>query len=289
MSWGADRLRALRERLNPEASSSRIGAGFAAIAGGIVLAVLGVGLVVLNDLALPRPSWLREVGFVSAAAGLPLFLMGLAITLRSTRLERATVVLASFLIAGSLTAFSFWYPDAWHLTVQAPNGYAIGGYLVGITVISAATSSCLARHLVDSARPVRGAEAEGDEREWTDADIREDIRWAEEQGYTWGGVRKGRPGTEITLEREVAPIEFKGRGAQFLVSEEGVETSQEGSQRLKALQGRMDEDRTRVDPGTVDEQVGHLKQLKQRKRAEERERRNSWWWRLRHPIKWLRG
>lgn len=254
-----------------------------------MLAVLGVGLVVLNDLALPRPSWLREVGFVAAAAGLPLFLMGLAVTLRSTRLERAAVGIGSLLVAGGVTAFSYWYPDAWHLTVQAPNGYAIAGYLFGVTIISAGTSSCLARHLVEAARP-RQARAEGDEkREWTDEDIRKDLQWAKEQGYTWGGVPESQPQTEITLEKEVESIEFKGRGQQFMVSEEAAHTSEEGSQRLKAMRGRMEEDRTRVDPGTVDDQVGHLKQLKQQKREEERQKRQSWSWRLRHPIQWIRG
>lgn len=291
MSWGAERLRAWRDRLNPEASSSRIGAGFGAIAAGTMLAVLGVALVVLNDLALlTRPSWLRELGFVAAASGLPLFLAGISVTLPSSWIERGTVGTGSLLVAGGVIAFSVWYPHNWHLTVQAPNGYAIGGYLAGITMISAGTASCLARHLVNSVRPIHKEAAEKKEgHEWTDEEIRSDIRWAEQQGYTWGGIPENQPQTEITLESSVETVEFKGRGEQYLVSEEALHTSEEGSQRLKAMRGRMDEDRTRVDQGTMDEQVGHLKQLKQRKRAEERDKRSSLGWKLTHPIRWLRG
>jgi hypothetical protein len=291
MSWGAERLRAWRDRLNPEASSSRIGAGFGAIAAGVVLAVLGVALVVLNDTALlTRPSWLRELGFVAAATGLPLFLAGISVTLPSSWFERGAVAIGSLLVGGGVIAFSVWYPHNWHLTVQAPNGYAIGAYLAGITTISAGTSSCLARHLVNSVRPVHKEAAEAEDgREWTDEDIRSDIRWAEQQGYTWGGLPENQPQTEITLESSVESVEFKGQGDQVLVSEEAAHTSEEGSQRLKAMRGRMNEDRTRVDDGTMDEQVGHLKQLKARKRAEEQEKRSSLGWKLRHPIQWLRG
>lgn len=255
-----------------------------------MLAVLGVALVVLNDTALlTRPSWLRELGFVSAAAGLPLFLVGISVTLPSSWIERGTVSTGSLLVAGGVIAFSVWYPHNWHLTVQAPNGYAIGAYLVGITAISGGTSSCLARHLVNSVRPVHKEAAADDSREWTDEEIRSDIRWAEEQGYTWGGLPESQPQTEITLESSVDSVEFRGRGEQFLVSEEAVETSEEGSQRLKAMRGRMEDDRTRVDQGTMDEQVGHLKQLKERKRAEREEKRSSLGWKLKHPIQWLRG
>lgn len=288
MSWGARRLRELRDRLNPDASSSRVGAGFASVAGGLVLAILGVGLVVLNDLALPRPSWLREVGFVSAAAGLPLFLMGLAVTLPSTRLERVGVGLGSLLVAASVTAFAAWYPEGWHLTVQAPNGYAIGGYLIGITLVSAGTASCLARHIVSTAAPGQRARESGEGREWTGEDVREDLRWAEEQGYTWGGIPDGQPASEITLEKEVEAVEFQGQAPQFLVTEEEAEEPQRSSRRLRALQGRMDDDRSRVD-SDVHEQVGDLAELQRRKREQRRERRQSWSWRLRHPIRWLRG
>lgn len=289
MSWGAERLRAWRDRLNPDASSSRVGAGFGAIAGGTVLAVLGVSLVVLNDLALlTRPSWLRELGFVAAATGLPLFLFGISVTLPSSWPERGTVGTGSLLVAAGVIAFSVWYPHNWHLTVQAPNGYAIGSYLVGVTLISAGASSCLARHLVNSVRPVHREAAEKEGHEWTDEDIQADIRWAEEQGYTWGGIPDSQPQTEITLESEVGAIEFKGRGQQVLVSEEAGQTSLQGSQRLSAMRGRMEEKRSSTD-SDVEAQVGDLKQLKAMKRRKEQEKRQSLAWKLRHPIKWLRG
>jgi hypothetical protein len=290
MSWGAERLQAWRDRLNPEASSSRVGAGFGAIAAGTMLAILGVALVVLNDMALlTRPSWLRELGFVAAASGLPLFFLGVTITLPSSMYERAAVGIGSLTGAAGVIAFSVWYPHNWHLTVQAPNGYAIGSYLVGVTTLAGGTSSCLARHLVNSVRPVHKEQAETEEgREWSDEDVRADIRWAEKQGYTWGGIPDSQPQTEITLENQVEAVEFKGRGDQVLVSEESAQTSEEGSQRLKAMRGRMDEDRSRVDQGTMDEQVGHLKQLKAKKRREEQRKRQSLSWKLRHPLQWLR-
>lgn len=252
------------------------------------MAILGVALVVLNDVALPRPSWLREVGFVTAAAGLPLFLMGLAVTLPSTKLERGAVGLGSLMVAGAVSAFSVWYPDAWHLTVQAPNGYAIGGYLVGMTLISAGTSSCLARHLIESARPVAQAEAEDEQRDWSEADVREDIRWAEKQGWTWGGIPQARPQTQITLEDDVERVEFKGQGKQFVTTEESVEQPKRGSEQLRAMRGRLEEDRSSTD-SDVEAQVGDLKELQRRKQQQQQKRQQSWAWRLKHPIKWLRN
>jgi hypothetical protein len=55
------------------------------------------------------------------------------------------------------------------------------------------------------------------------------------------------------------------------------------------MRGHMEEDRTRVDDGTMDQQVSDLKQLKARKRQEQREKRSSLTWKLKHPIQWLRG
>lgn len=289
MSWGAERLRAWRDRLNPEASSSRIGAGFGAIAAGTMLAVLGVALVVLNDLALlTRPSWLRELGFVAAASGLPLFLAGISVTLPSSWIERGTVGTGSLLVAAGVIAFSVWYPHNWHLTVQAPNGYAIGGYLAGITLISAGTSSCLARHLVNSVRPVHKEAAEKEDgHEWTDEEIRADIRWAEDQGWNWGGVREDKVDVTLRLKEDVEPMEIKGNFGQKMLEEHGsTEEAVQAAHSLTNLRGVQPQ---RAEKDTLEDQVGDLKKLRARKRKQREKKRQSWSWRLRHPFKWIFG
>jgi len=263
---------------------------FAVVAGGLALAVLGVGIVALSDTALERPSWLREVGFVAASAGLPLFLMGLAAALPSNRLERATVGVGSLLAAASIVAFSYWYPNAWHLTVQAPNGYAIVGYLFGLTMISAGTSACIGTHLAHVARARGEAGKLEDEgpTEPSEAEIRRDLEWAKRQGWTWGGVPENRPHAELTLEDATERLEFKGRGDRVLTEETSVEEDVQSAHSLKALQGRLNEERTSTDDD-VAAQVDDLKQFKSKQQKKREEQRNSWAWRIRHPLKWLSG
>lgn len=286
MSRGAAQVvRSLWNRLNPEASDQRMAIAFATLAGGAVLGLLGVLIVAFGDLVLPRPSWIRELGFAAAAAGLPVFLTGLAAALPSRWWERALVAAGLALTAVGVGLFAWWYPDQWHLTVQAPNGYAIGSYLIGTTFLAAGTAGCLGTYLIERAEGASQAAAEGAQREVSEEEIMEDIRWAEKQGWTWGGVREDQVDVELRLQEEVEPIQFKGQGAQFLEAEEHSEPDVQNARALSNLKG-IQPQRTDDDVGS---QVGHLKQLKQAKREEERRKRESWSWKLTHPFQWLGG
>lgn len=287
MSRGAVQLvRQWLEHLNPEASDERMAIAFATLTGGAVLSILGVLVVAFGDLVLPRPSWIREMGFVAAAGGLPVFLTGLTLALPSRWWERALVAGGLVSTAGAIVMFSLLYPHQWHITVQTPNGYAIGLYLLGTTFLAAGTAGCLGTYLAES---VRGAAAKGargaDQREYTDEEIRRDLLWAEEQGWSWGGVRQGQVDVELRLKEDVEPIEFKGLGPAFLEHQEREEASVTSAKALTNLQGIQPE-RTDTD---VEDQVGHLKQLRQAKRQEEQARRESWAWKLTHPFQWLGG
>lgn len=258
---------------------------FATLSGGAVLSILGVIVVAFGDLVLPRPSWIRELGFVAAAGGLPVFLTGLTAALPSRWWQRTLVAGGVISAAGGIVMFSLLYPHQWHITVQTPNGYAIGLYLAGMTMLSAGTAGSLGTYLTER---VQGAvsHAEGErQRDYSEEEILADLRWAEEQGWNWGGVRKSGVDVELRLKESVEPIEFKGRGAQFLESHEEDAASAGPAKALTNLKGIQP---TRTD-SDVDAQVGNLKQLKERKRAKEQTKRDSWVWKLTHPLKWLTG
>lgn len=288
MSSGAARVvQDWFERLNPEASDERMALAFAALAGGAVLSLLGVLVVAIGDVAVPGTFWTRQLGFAAAAAGLPVFLTGVATALPSSWWERALVAGGLLATAGAVGLFAYLYPDQWHLTVRTPNGYAIGLYVTGATMISAGTAGCLGTYLIDRAR-ASGAGGEGSQgRSYSDEDIRKDLRWAEEQGWNWGGVRDSKIDAELRLKEDVEPMEIKGNvGSQLL---EEHETTEEAVNAARSLTGMRGTQPKHAEPDTLEDQVGDLKALRQRKRRKREQRRQSWGWRLRHPIQWLRG
>lgn len=275
------------ESLNPEASDERMALAFATLVGGAVLAIAGVVIVALSDLALARPSWLRGLGFGSAAAGLPIFLSGLVLGLPSQWWERALVAFgfASTMVAVGI--FAYLYPDQWHVTVHTPNGYAIGLYLMGITSISAGTAGSLGTYITEQMRSQAEQAKREQQRSYSDEEIREDIRWAEEQGWTWGGVRKDKVDVELKLKEEVEPLEIKGNLGSKLLEEHG--STEEAVQAAHSLTNMRGVQPTTTERDTLESQVGDLKALRQKKRKQQQLKRQSWAWRLKHPIQWLRG
>lgn len=286
MSRGAvNVIRKWWNRLNPEASSQRMALAFAVLAGGAVLALLGVIVVAFGDLVLPRPSWIRELGFLAAAGGLPVFLTGLAIALPSRWWERTLVAGGLIACAGAVLLFAILYPDRWHLTVQTPNVYAIGSYLFGMTMLASGTAGCLGTYIIESAEARQRIAEQERQRSYSDEEIMADLRWAEKQGWSWGGVRTGKVDEQLVLKEEVEAIEFKGLGPGYHETVEAGQADVGNAKALANLQGvqpqRTDED--------VHSQVGNLKELQRRKREEEAKRRESWTWKLTHPLQWLGG
>jgi hypothetical protein len=289
MSRGAVRLvRRWFERLNPDASDERMALAFSLLAGGAVLSLLGVLVVVAGDLSLPGSYGARQLGFAAAAAGLPVFLTGIATALPSSWWERALVAAGLALTAGAVGLFTYLYPDQWHLTVRTPNGYAIGLYVAGSALVSAGTAGCLGTYLTERARgAARAGEGEDERRTYSDEEIRADLRWAEEQGWNWGGVRESSVDAELRLKEDVEPMQIKGNlGQELLEEHDSTEEAVTAARSLTNLRGVQPE---RTEPDTLEDQVGDLKALRRRKRDERREQRQSWGWRLRHPIRWLRG
>lgn len=287
MSRGAAQvIRHWWNRLNPEASNQRMAFAFAVLAGGAVMAVLGVIVVAFGDLVLPRPSWIRELGFVAAAGGLPVFLAGLAVALPSRWWERTLIASGLIACGGALALFVLLYPHQWHLTVQTPNGYAIGSYVLGMSFMAAGTAGCLGTYLVEKAEAATAAESKREQREYTDEEIMSDIRWAEKQGWGWGGVRSGMVDEELHIQEEVEAIQFLGKGPDVIQTTEAGEMDVTNARALANMRGVQPKD---TDDDTLDSQVGNLKQLRQKKRAEEQQKRESWTWKLTHPFQWLGG
>lgn len=259
---------------------------FAALAGGAVLSLLGVLVVAVGDVAVPGTFWTRQLGFAAAAAGLPVFLTGIAAALPSSWWERALVAGGLVATAAAVGLFAYLYPDQWHLTVRTPNGYAIGLYVAGTTMISAGTAGCLGTYLIERARGSAAGQG-SEERSYSDEEIREDLRWAEEQGWNWGGVRNSRIDVELRLKEDLEPMQIKGNiGSQLL---EEHETTEEAVRAARSLTGMRGTQPQHAEPDTLEQQVGDLKALRAKKRQKREQRRQSWSWRLRHPIKWLRG
>lgn len=275
------------ESINPEASDQRLAFAFATLVGGAVLAILGVVIVAASDLALARPSWLRGLGFGSAAAGLPIFLSGLVMALPSKWWERALVTAGLVLTGGAVGLFAYLYPDQWHVTVHTPNGYAIGMYLSGITTISAGTAGALGTYLTERVRGASQQTRADEQRSYSDEEIRADMRWAEEQGWTWGGIRKDKVDVELKLKEDIDPLTISGNlGAKLLEEHETTEDAVRAASSLTGLKGIQP---TRTDDDDLVAQVGDLKALREQKRRHQEAQRESWAWRLSHPIEWLRG
>lgn len=287
MSRGAAQvIRHWWNRLNPEASNQRMAFAFALLAGGAVMAVLGVIVVAFGDLVLPRPSWIRELGFVAAAGGLPVFLAGLAAALPSRWWERTLIASGLIACGGALALFVLLYPHEWHLTVQTPNGYAIGSYVIGMSFMAAGTAGCLGTYLVEKAQAATASEDESEQRQWSDEEIMGDIRWAEKQGWGWGGVRSSMVDEELRIQEEVEAIQFLGQGPDVIQTTEAGEMDVTNARALANMRGIQPRN---TDDDTLDSQVGNLKQLRQKKRAKEEQKRKSWTWKLTHPFQWLGG
>lgn len=272
-----------RARVHPAASRERVAAAFALIAGGTVLALSGVLVVVFGDTLLPRPSWLREMGFVAAAAGLPVFLAGLVAGLPS---RPWITLLAGLGLAASFAGvgiFAALYPDRWYLTVQTPNTYALGAYLVGVTSLAASATGSLGSSIVN-----RRAQAGEDETARTDPiteeEILEDLEWSRDQGWSWGGVRRRREGVKVQLKPEEEQARFVGRGEPVVLEVDEDPQTTEAVQTLANLQGKKEPS---AGEG-VSNQASQLKQLKARRRAD-REQENTLWDRLTARIRRLVG
>ncbi len=275
------------ETINPEASDQRMALAFATLVGGAVLAIAGVAIVAASDFVLARPSWLRGLGFGSAAAGLPLFLSGLAMALPNRWWERALIACGLLFTMGAVGLFAYLYPHQWHVTVHTPNGYAIGAYLLGVTMISAGTAGALGTYLTERVRGEQQHARADKQREYSDEEIRADMRWAEKQGWTWGGIRKDKVDVELKLKEDIDPLAISGNlGAKLLEEHETTEDAVRAASSLTGLKGIQP---TRTDQDDLAAQVGDLKALREQKRRHREAQRQSWSWRLSHPIEWLRG
>lgn len=273
-----------RSRVHPAASGEQVAAAFAFVAGGAVLGVLGVIVVVLGDAFVPRPSWIRQVGFMAAAGGLPLFLTGLVIGLPSRLWINVLTVVGMGASVVGIGIFAVLYPERWHVTVQAPNAYALGAYLVGVSASAASSMGALGSYLVERARPAVGKKpARG---EVSDEAIREDLEWASKQGWGWGGVKRdSRRDVNVRLKAEEEQVDFLSRGRPFVMERREDPTTAKAVRALSNLRGTK-------KPSTgsdVEDQVGHLKRLQREQREAKAKRRASFWWKLTHPLAWWRG
>lgn len=274
-----------RARIHPAASRQQVAAAFALVAGGVVLAILGVLVVSVGDVFLSRPSWLREVGFMAAASGLPVFLMGLLVGLPSSSWVKGMGVAGLLASLAGIAIFGVLYPDRWHVTVQTPNAYALGAYLLGVSALAASATAALASHMIERARSSVSQSDPGEPDPVTEEEIQADLAWASEQGWDWGGVPQRREDTRVQLKPEDEAVSFAGGGDRFVLEETSDPQTEEAVQALTRLRGTKDQ----ATDEAVGDQVGHLRRLQEQKRAEEEAKRSSLWWKLRHPIQWWRG
>lgn len=273
-------LEGWRSRFHPAASRQQLSIAFALLAGGAALAVLGVVVVWLGDTVLARPSWLRELGFVAAAAGLPVFLGGLVAGLPIEPWTAALGLLGFGASVAGIAIFSLLYPERWYLQVQAPNTYAIGSYLLGVSLEAAAASAALASSFVER----YSTEEEGTQGppEVSDAEVESDLAWASRQGWSWGGIPRGQDAADIQLELEdEEPTVVHGTGLQGRRRAEPAEATEEAAVALSGLRGQ----RPREEETGVADQTQQLRSLK---RTDGEQRSRSLWWKIRHPWRWLR-
>ncbi|MDX1611168.1 MAG: hypothetical protein R3185_02280 [Candidatus Thermoplasmatota archaeon] len=287
MLKGAQRLLELwRDTFHPDASRERLAIAFAMIAGGSALALMGVALVGLGDLFLPRPHWLRELGFIAAAGGLPLFLYGFVVGMPTRTWVTALSVTGLTGVAVGVGLFSWLYPDQWYLTLRQPNVYAIGPYLFGVSALAASAAAELALTMAETVVPA-GARVDDEDltRPVTDEEIAQDLAWADRQGWSWGGIRDTGIEANVRLKDDVGPLRFQGRGKRVIKEAEATREPLIAAEALSALRGTKKPDTDTA----VNDQVAFLKELKAQQAERQAAQQESIWWKLTHPGEWFRG
>ncbi len=257
--------------------------GFGLFFGGVAMGLIGLGLFVLERVALGgEPLWaLRKVAFAVAALGLPALLTGVVVLLPVDRRALLATGVGDAVTLLAVGAFAWIYPYNWNVNVGADHApLIVSVYAVGLVATIAASGAALVSYHVERTAPNAAAETGGQSDSGAggsgstvrEADVERDIEEAMEQTeMTWGGVEKD-DSRSISVSGEVG-------GDQSAFDEvEATETRSSGSNvddavaNLKGMKGG--EERTGRGSGT-DEQTEALKELKKEREAQEVARKPS--------------
>ncbi|MWG33603.1 DUF7139 domain-containing protein [Halomarina oriensis] len=255
-------------------------AGFALFFGGLALALVGLILFVLEQVAFGpgKTFWLREIAFAVGAAGLPTLFLGVTVLLPLDKRARIGALVGEGFSLAAIALFVWAHP--WQWNVNSGVDYSVQGvglYALGVVTVVAATFAALVSYHVERASPdkvVAEATEEDTGPEVTDEDVRRDIDEAmANTEMTWGGVPKDNT-RRITVNDDSTGLDtsgFEGVEAKSHRSAGGsVDAAVAG---LQGMRGGEPARETSRGSGT-DDQAAALARLQeeQRKDAEREEK-----------------
>ncbi|WP_247728417.1 DUF7139 domain-containing protein [Halovivax limisalsi] len=271
-----DKLFELYRRYIGEPNSDRdVYVGFGLFLCGLVLAVVALVLFVWGGTfevdSDPYIKWVQPA-YAMGMLALPVVMLGIVVLLPSERRVLAVSAAGVGITAIGVAGFLYSYPDNWNgygadYTVQV-----VAVYAVGLAGIAASTGAALIAHYLDLARQIEpaGPAEEEDKEQYTDEEIAADIDSAmEDVELSWGGVEK-RETSRLTFTDDEFDEANVGSMGVTKTRSSGVQQQVAG---LKGLKGG--EAKTATAPGTVDDQTQKLKELREKKRAEELATRNA--------------
>lgn len=265
-----DKLFDLYRRYIGEPNSDRdVYVGFGLFLCGLVLAVVALVLFVWGTTfeaqSPPYVKWVQPA-YAMGMLALPIVMLGIVVLLPSERRVLAVSVVGVGITALGVVGFLYAYPDDW-------NGYGadytvevVAVYAVGLAGLAASTGAALIAHYLDLARQIEPVQVDddADEEHYSDEEIEADIDAAmEDVELSWGGVEKS-DSSRLTFTDDEFDEANVGTMGVTKTRSSGVHQQVAG---LKGLKGG--ETKTETAPGTVDDQTQKLKELREKKRAEE--------------------
>jgi len=246
--------------------------GFALFFGGLALALVGLVLFVVEQVAFGagKTFWLREIAFAVGASGLPTLFLGVTVLLPLDKRARVGALVGEGVSLAAIALFVWAHPWQWNVDRGADYSVqGVGLYAVGVVVVVAATFAALVSYHVERASPDPVAEV-------TDEDVRHDIDEAmSKTEMTWGGVPKDNT-RRIVVNDDSEGLDtsgFEGVAAKsHRSSDDSVDDAVAGLQGMRGGEPARETARG----SSTDDQAAALAQLQEQKRKDaEREEKLS--------------
>jgi len=216
---------------------------------------------------------LARVAYASGMLSVPLAMFAIVVLLPVERRATIAAGVGVAITVAAVVGFAAVYPDNWFDHGGTETLYVVGGYAIGLTVVTAATGAALVAHHLQRARApapseIQAPEEDVEEETYTEEEIERDIEEAmADVEMTWGGVEKSE-NRELKLNTDFADSELEAGGLSLegnkRVESGGVDSQVEGLRNMKG-----GDTKTATSESTVDDQTAALNELKQQKERDQ--------------------
>lgn len=203
-----------------------------AMGAGIVTLVVALVLLGLVSVWPGSQALLGTTALTLIGASLPVLFGGLVLLEARRDWIRACGGIGLALCLGGLIMFASWFPRAWGASLGPPNVFAVGEYVLGVTLMAVASSGAVAETVSRGRRTARRArEARSDG---------ESVKPALEpvEGFTWGALPTDRPGVQLVISDGVEELHVEGSPGDLVRVEEGEDVAR-ATERLRDMKGRI--------------------------------------------------